>query len=69
MGLTQKELATELGIAANSIARFENGVLPCAHPMLMRAGLFLVEDRHRAQRLMRTARGGKGRIDTAGSRE
>jgi len=70
MGLTQRQLAAELGLAQNSVARFERDVLRVSHPTLMRAALFLIEDRHRAERLMRTARrSGKGRIDVTGSQE
>ena len=54
MGLTQRELALELGIAPNSVARFERNALKVAHPVLMLAALGLIEDRHRADRLMRT---------------
>ena len=69
MGLTQRELALELGLAPNSVARLERESMRVSHPILMRAALFLIEDRHRAQRLMRTARGGKGRIDTGAAGE
>jgi len=68
MGLTQRELALELGIAPNSVARFERKCLRVSHPTMLRAALFLIEDRHRAERLMRTARrSGKSRIGATGS--
>lgn len=66
MGLTQAQLALELGLAPNSVARFERNSLRVSHPTMLRAALFLIEDRHRAERLMRTAhRSGKTRIATS----
>jgi len=52
MGLTQRELAAELGVAPNSVARFERESIRVSHPTMLRAALFLIEDRHRAERLM-----------------